>query len=439
VRQSSWPATVVLAAFGAFSISFFFASMAPTPIARFAGLLTGGWYTLLLVLMLRSGKPGTWRRVFFVSIALFFFPEFMSNVVDMRGHITVNPEDVVNGAVPYCHIVNVMAIIPLALSRTVIFPGRLMGFYASVYSMLTLWLVSSLIIGRGWCAWMCFFGGWDDGASRSSRKVRLPLLGKEKKIREFNQGMMVFVILASMSTMTAVYCVWLCPFKIITEYELISGIGSFLATIMFILLFFGLTMVLPHLTQKRMQCSTLCPLGPLQAIIDRITPFGIRIDAGRCSRCMACVKACPTLSLDEELIRSGQRRPHHSCAKCGDCVQLCPRQAVSFSLRPADWVRRRFGLDTAAGAAAADSPAAAGSPGAADAGAQVPSLGLAFRRAAMRAGDWALALGRELLEPRHLFTVTAFILGCALSYTFAMGSISRLANLILSGSFIRGY
>jgi polyferredoxin len=241
-----------------------------------------------------------------------------------------------------------------------------------------------------------------------------------------------------MSTLTAVYCVWLCPFKIITEYEAISGIGSFVATIMFILLFFGLTMVLPHLTQKRMQCSTLCPLGPLQAIIDRITPFGVRIDPYKCSRCLACVKACPTLSLDAELITSGATKPHHSCTKCGECVQVCPRQAVSYNLRPADWIRRKFGLNlTSQSEAAGGSPDGAQVSSALGPGAQTGTR--APRRPLPAPLAWCLALGRELLEPRHLFTVTAFILGCALSYTFAMGTIARLSNLILSGSFIRGY
>ena len=52
---------------------------------------------------------------------------------------------------------------------------------------------------------------------------------------------------------------------------------------------------------------------------------------------------------------------------------------------------------------------------------------------------WLRRLGLELLEPRHLFTVTAFILGCALSFTFAMGTTSRIINLFVAGAFTRGY
>lgn len=445
-RQATWPATLILAAFGIFSISFFYASLAPTPVARIAGLLTGGYYTLLLVLILRSGKPGAWRRVFFVSVALFFFPEFIANVMGLRGHMTVNPEDIVTGAVPYCHIVNVMSLLPLALTRTVIFPGTLMGFYASIYSMMTLWLVSSLILGRGWCAWMCFFGGWDDGFSRSAKgkKLRLSLLGKENKLREFNQGMMVFVVLASLGTMTAVYCVWLCPFKIITEYELISGIGSYVATLMFILIFFGATWILPNLTRTRFNCATLCPLGPLQAIIDRITPFGIRIETDKCSQCLACVRACPTLSLSETEIRAGAAKPHHSCTKCGECVQVCPKQAIRYNLRPAHWIRRKFGLDeptvAPAGTIAGTDCATAATASATSAvGTGTVGAGSAATSARHPALSWLRNLGLELLEPRHLFTVTAFILGCALSYTFAMGTVSRIINLATGNGFTRGY
>jgi polyferredoxin len=297
-----------------------------------------------------------------------------------------------------------MTLIPMAVAKTVIFPGSLTGFYASIYSMLTIWLVSSMVLGRGWCGWMCFYGGWDDLFSRSRKKPLVSLSGKETAIRRFNQAMFVFIALASMYTLMAVYCVWFCPFKIVTEYEAITGIGSYLATILFICLFVGLVIVLPALTRKRFQCSAFCPMAALQSLVDRATPFGMRIDREKCSGCMACVKACPTLSLDEGLIREGSGAPRHNCVKCGACVQVCPKGAARYAFRPADFIARKLGLKK-----------------------PEPPKGRWARR--------AFQLGRELLEPRNVFSVTAFILGASLSFSFAIGTLSRVINLILKGSF----
>lgn len=404
-RRASLPVALILTAFGAASIGFFYLGLSADPVSKAAGWTGAGYYSFLLFMILRSGKPDSWRRVFFVSIALFFFPHFVGNLIEARGHMTVDALDVVSGRVPYCHIVSTMTLIPLILTKTVIFPGSLTGFYASIYSMLTIWLCASLLLGRGWCSWMCFYGGWDDLFSRTRKKAVLSLAGREKPIRRFNQAMLVFVALASMYTLMAVYCVWFCPFKILTEYEAVTGIGSYLALILFVCLFVGLVVVLPNLTRKRFQCSAFCPMGALQAVFDRITPFGVRIDSRKCSKCMACVKACPMLSLDSGLIEAGAGRPRHSCVKCGACVQACPKQAIRYEFRPASFIRRAFKLG--------DGPA--------------PES---------RAAGAFLALGKEFLEPRNLFAVTAFILGSALSFSFAVGTLSRIIRMALGGSFL---
>jgi polyferredoxin len=403
-KRASLPVSLLLTAFGAVTISFFYLGLSVGPAMKAAGAASGAYYSFLLFMILRSGKPDTWRRVFFVSIALFFFPQFIGGLIDARGHMTVDALDVVTGKVPYCHIVSTMTLIPMAVAKTVIFPGSLTGFYASIYSMLTIWLVASMVLGRGWCGWMCFYGGWDDLFSRTRKRPLISLSGKETAIRRFNQAMFAFIALASMYTFMAVYCVWFCPFKIVTEYEAITGIGSYLAAILFICLFVGLVVVMPALTRKRFQCSAFCPMAALQSLVDRVTPFGLRIDREKCVGCMACVKACPTLSLDEGLIKEGGAAPRHNCVKCGACVQACPKGAVRFAFRPADFISRKFGLKR-----------------------PEPPKGRLARR--------ALQLGRELLDPRNVFAVTAFVLGTSLSFTFAIGTLTRVINLILKGSF----
>jgi ferredoxin len=63
-------------------------------------------------------------------------------------------------------------------------------------------------------------------------------------------------------------------------------------------------------------------------------PFGeVRIDAAKCTMCMACVGACPSSALmdgvDQPLLKFLER----NCVQCGLCSATCPEGAVTLSSR----------------------------------------------------------------------------------------------------------
>ena len=291
------------------------------------------YLTVLFGLMLYTGRISFYRRIFFVSIALLFFPSFMSNLLETRGSFTVTAGTVANSETPFCHIVIPITLIPAALSKTIIFPARLTGDYAAVYSMLGIWLAGTIVMGRGWCSWVCFYGGWDEGFSRIRKKRVLNLDNADPRIKSFSFAMLIFLVLVSMVTLTSIYCEWFCPFKLVTEFEEIIGIQSYIAAILFILLFFSLVVVLPILTRKRVQCAVFCPFGAFQSLTNKINLYTVRISKDKCSKCMACVEACPTLSLSTDLIKSGKEIPLITCTKCGECIDVCKNDAVKYDYK----------------------------------------------------------------------------------------------------------
>ena len=292
-------------------------------------ILTYVFVNVLFFQMLRTGRTDKYRAAFFITMAITFIISFMTNLIEMRGSLVLSAADMAKGETPFCHMVIPMTIIPAALTRTIIFPGRILGGFADVATMFTLWIGATLALGRGFCSWGCFYGGLDDGFSRLRKK---PLI---KKISErwtyLPYAVLVAIVLLSALTLSPTYCAWLCPYKAVTEFAAITSSTVVVQTILFYALFIGLVIVLPILTKKRTQCGLFCPFGAFQSFSNKINPFEIRINRDVCKDCQVCAQKCPTFSLDRNSIENGRTRL--SCMKCGRCVDTCPKGAIAYHVK----------------------------------------------------------------------------------------------------------
>lgn len=256
----------------------------------------------------KKGSGTIYRRFFLTTYAVFFCIGFIANLFAERGSMAITNEALATCELPFCHIVIPQGLLSYLATQTVIFPARVSGHFASIASMLGIWLVFTLVLGRGWCAWVCFYGGWDEGFSRIAKKRRLNLLAHNKEIREFQFGFLFFLVLACFGTMSALYCDWFCPYKIVTEFIPMTTIPGLIAGIIFIGLFLGLVVVLPILTKRRTQCSMLCPFGAFASLTDKLSPFKMRIDTEKCKGCMKCAQACLFGAIDVATIQQKKIR-----------------------------------------------------------------------------------------------------------------------------------
>jgi ferredoxin-type protein NapH len=94
-------------------------------------------------------------------------------------------------------------------------------------------------------------------------------------------GVLLAIVLLSTVAFSPIYCEWLCPFKMVTEFQ---------------------------------APTTL--LAQVQV---------------KCAQSRQCVRTCPTFSLDESSLASGN--PLMTCAKCAQCVDVCPREAISYHVK----------------------------------------------------------------------------------------------------------
>ncbi len=347
---------------------------------------------ILFIQVLRTKNFSKYRRIFQVMFAVFFMISFIGILYDERGSMSLAVDTVQKAEVPFCHIVIPVIMIPYAITKTIIFPARMIGHFASVISMLLIWFMATITIGRGWCSWVCFYGGWEDGISRLSKTTRIPVLSRNKDIRAFQFAFLFFILLVSLAFMSSVYCEWFCPFKLVTEFSPIIDIPSLIATVVFIGLFLGLVIVLPFLTRKRFQCSSFCPFGAFQSLVDKASLYRIEIDTDKCTSCMKCAAACSFCAIDKDTITDKKDKPEITCAKCGECITVCPSQAIKYQF---SFIKKGFTKPTA-----------------------------------VTRGE---KLAQAFLDPRILFVFSAFTFSVVISSKFVPDALDRIFSLLAGG------
>ena len=299
------------------------------PVTRATFLLVWAVFNALFFAMVKTGRTERYRATLFIAVAISFALTFIPHLLEIRGHVSLTQVDALQSAVPFCHIAIPALLIPAAFKQTLVFPGSLVDGHEAIGTMLVLWAGAALVLGRGWCSWVCFFGGLEDGCARLRRQPVLKRI--DRRWTHLPVAVLLAVVLLSAATLSPAYCEWLCPFKTITEFDAVTSFKILVQTVIFVSLFAGLVVVLPILTRKRTQCAFLCPMGATLSLTNHLNLHRLVIDPERCTRCGLCVKSCPTLSLTPESVAAG--RTLSTCSKCGRCVDACPRGAIRYQIR----------------------------------------------------------------------------------------------------------
>jgi len=299
------------------------------PAGTLAILVTFLGMNILYFLMHYTGKTDKFRAIIFIVFALSLSFTLIRNMLEIRHSMSFSQADIVECKIPFCHLVIPMMILPAAFTKSIIFPGTILGGFANISSMVVLWLVATLVLGRGFCSWGCFYGGWDDGFSRLRKKPVIKKISDYWKWLPF--AVLLMVAITAALSLTPTYCSWICPFKAVTEFEQVTSMESAAKAGVFISLFGGLVVILPALTRKRTQCSFLCPLGAINSLSNKITPFTVKIDKKACNECFKCVEVCPLFALTPEDVKSGNVSVF--CSKCGKCVDACSKKAIHYGIK----------------------------------------------------------------------------------------------------------
>ena len=116
--------------------------------------------------------------------------------------------------------------------------------------MFMIWVGASLAIGRGWCSWGCFYGGWDEFFSRLRQKPVIQHKQIDRRWIYLPFAILLAIVLLSAVTLSPVYCdvaVSVQDHHRVRRAHLARWPSS--QMVIFVTLFLGLVVVLPAADQ----------------------------------------------------------------------------------------------------------------------------------------------------------------------------------------------
>nr|WP_181447972.1 4Fe-4S binding protein [Dissulfurirhabdus thermomarina] len=192
--------------------------------------------------------------------------------------------------------------------------------------------------GRFVCGWICPFGFLQEGLYR----LPVPKLGLWRPLRWMPYGfLLVFVVALPLLAVDRLgygapyFCKLVCPagtleaglplLALHPELRAVAGWLFVHKLAVLVALLAWCTMTL------RAFCRTICPLGAIYGLFNRVSFLRLRFHPDRCVACGACRTVCPTgVSFFDGV--DGPNTP--ACIRCLRCQATCPTRAVTLEFGP---------------------------------------------------------------------------------------------------------
>ncbi|MBO6179270.1 MAG: 4Fe-4S binding protein [Selenomonadaceae bacterium] len=219
---------------------------------------------------------------------------------------------------------------PLGAMQTIIgSAGSVFGFYAFGFI-----LMFGVLCGRFICGFLCPFGLFQELLA----KIPLP---KKKLPQILNYVkyavLFIFVLLLPLAGALAsgigepAFCQYICPAGtleaaiplLITHSEFMDSVGVLFAVKLTVLLI----VIIGCMTVYRFFCKTLCPLGALYGLLNKISFYRMGFNKQACVNCGACEKICPMG------INPAKSANSTECIRCGKCVETCGVNALNMVMK----------------------------------------------------------------------------------------------------------
>lgn len=215
-------------------------------------------------------------------------------------------------------------------SPYLIIDGAAKGIATGSFVAFCLMFLSALLLGRGFCGWICPGGGLGEACFPiNDRRVKG---GRLNWIKYFTWVPWIGIIVATfvraggLVTVDPLYQ---------TEYGI--SLTRPEAYIMYAFVV-GVIIALNLSLGRRAFCHYGCWMAPFMVVGNKLRDLlrlpGLRLrgEKAKCIECQTCTRNCP-MSLDvmAKVQRNSMR--DSECILCGACVDGCPKQAIRFAFR----------------------------------------------------------------------------------------------------------
>ncbi len=202
--------------------------------------------------------------------------------------------------------------------------------HASSLVLLLAVILTALLAGRIFCAWLCPLGTLGEWVHKLARKAGLkksflPPANLDRILRYVKYLVLAFILYFAWTLGHLFYkgaCPWAAFMTIFEPAELVEDV---LAGGVILLLVLGASLFV-----ERFFCRYLCPLGAALSIFNRfslIKPSRER----ECRSCQLCDKVCPSGIHISEATKIN----HGDCIRCYACVDKCPdKGSLSLNIKP---------------------------------------------------------------------------------------------------------
>jgi len=213
-------------------------------------------------------------------------------------------------------------------SPALIIRGVAEGIIVGSFILFTLQFLSSLVLGRAFCGWVCPGAGLQDTCA----------LARDRRIKGGNWfkyvlwapwiGIIVFPAIQAggLRSIDPIY---------MTKYGIsVLDPQNLIVYFFFVLLIFAMAL----LAGKRAFCHTVCWMAPFMVIGRKLSnavnlpSLRLKADREKCVNCKKCDKGCP-MSLDVSQMVGQMQMENSECILCGTCVDVCSSGTISFAFR----------------------------------------------------------------------------------------------------------
>jgi polyferredoxin len=188
--------------------------------------------------------------------------------------------------------------------------------------------LSSMLLGRAWCGWLCPGGATQELCSKVNHKG---FNGKKRNlIKYFIWAPWVSIIVVMFIQAGQVKAVDLL-------YQTYYGLSIYdLQSVIMFAVIGGAIAIFALAAGKRAACHTICWMAPFMIIGRKLRnsanwpSLQLEADSSKCINCKTCNRNC-SMSLDVNAMVNKNSMENVECLLCGACVDSCPKHAIKFT------------------------------------------------------------------------------------------------------------